>query len=640
MKNPVQIGLLLITLTALGVIGYNIWLSETTPPAEPYSVFLTELRNNQISRVHLRGQEIQGEDTGGRSFSTVTPDVSSLMPLLLEKDIEISADPVNTNGFAGSIKSMFPVLLILGGWMIFSKMQQNRESGSGKVSTHLIPITDDGVTFNDVAGIPEAKEELMEIVTFLKHPERSSRLGGRIPKGVLLQGPPGTGKTLLARAIAGEAAVSFYSIGGSDFVEMFVGVGASRVRELFNEAKKKAPCIIFIDEIDAIGGKRSGGTASGSNDEREQTLNALLVEMDGFRSGETVIVVAATNRPDMLDPALLRAGRFDRQVTIALPDAKGRLQILDVHAKKVAIGPGVELNAIARSIPGFSGAEIANLVNEAALMAARKDQSAIEMEDFEEAKDKIIMGLARKNAVISEKDRRVTAYHESGHAIVGLFLTETDPLHKITIMPRGKALGLTQQLPLNDRYTYSREYLENRIKILMGGRIAEELIFDRLTTGASNDIISATEIAHRLICEWGMSPVLGFIAYSHEQEGFLGSSSVATPYSERTGEKIDAEIKRVIDECYFKAKEILQKHNKFLHILAEFLLIHETMDSEEVDIVYRRYMKELKMERDLTRLHNKEFGHETKKKEAIFLPGNSDSLGFADSAGPTRKGDG
>lgn len=600
MKNPVQLGLLLITLTALGVIGYNIYLKETTPPEQTYTVFLRELKNGHILKVHLHGQEIRGEDSTGRTFSTVSPDVSSLMPLLLEKEVEISADPFSPSGSGNWMSSTLPLLLILGGWAIFAKMNRSGKSSGGKKSANLVPVQDERVTFNDVAGISEAKEELMEIVTFLKQPEKSSRLGGRIPKGVLLQGPPGTGKTLLARAIAGEASVSFFSIGGSDFVEMFVGVGASRVRELFTEAKKKAPCIIFIDEIDAIGGKRSGGNATGSNDEREQTLNALLVEMDGFRSGETVIVIAATNRPDMLDPALLRAGRFDRQVTISLPDAKGRRQILEVHAKKIALGPSVDLAAIAKSIPGFSGAEIANLVNEAALMAARKDQSTVEMVDFEEAKDKIIMGLARKNVVISEKDRRITAYHEAGHAIVGLFLKETDPLHKITIMPRGKALGLTQQLPLDERYTYSKEYLENRIKILMGGRIAEELIFDRLTTGASNDIISATEIAQRIICEWGMSPHLGFIAYSQEQEGFLGSTSVSRPYSEQTAQAIDREIKRVMDECYFEAKQILQKHNKFLHSLAEFLLMYETMDSEEVDIVFRRYLKELEMERSLT----------------------------------------
>jgi cell division protease FtsH len=607
MKNPVQAGLLLITLTAVGIIGYNIWLYETTPPDHSYTSFLEKLKNNQILKVHLHGQEIKGEDSAGRTFSTVTPEVSSLLPLLLEKNVEITADPVSTGGAGDYLKSMFPILLILGGWMIFSKMQNKGTGGSGKKSSHLVQVQDERVTFDDVAGIAEAKEELMEIVTFLKHPERSSRLGGRIPKGVLLQGQPGTGKTLLARAIAGEALVPFYSIGGSDFVEMFVGVGASRVRELFTEAKKSAPCIIFIDEIDAIGGKRSGGNATGSNDEREQTLNALLVEMDGFRSGETVIVVAATNRPDILDPALLRAGRFDRQVTIGLPDTKGRRQILEVHVKKVAISAGVELDAIARSIPGFSGAEIANLVNEAALMAARKDQSAIEMVDFEEAKDKIIMGLARKNVVISEKDRRITAYHESGHAIVGLFLEETDPLHKITIMPRGKALGLTQQLPLGERYTYSREYLENRIKILMGGRVAEELIFHRLTTGASNDLISATDIARRIICEWGMSPTLGFIAYSQEQDSFLGSATISKPYSEKTAEIIDNEVKRVLDECYFEATEILTKHNKFLHNLAEILLIHETMDSEEVDITYRRYLKELKMEKDITRQQKEVF---------------------------------
>jgi cell division protease FtsH len=601
MKNPVQMGLLLLTLTVVGIIGYNIWLRETTPPTRSYTSFLAELERGRVQLVHIKGQVIRGKDTAGREFRTVAPDVGILMPKLQSAKVEISADPAPTVGAGNWALTLLPVLLILGGWFIFSRSQRSGGSGSGNNGIDLVPIIDSKVTFDDVAGIAEAKEELVEIVTFLKEPEHSSRLGGRIPKGVLLQGPPGTGKTLLARAIAGEASVSFFSIGGSDFVEMFAGVGASRVRELFTRAKKYAPCIIFIDEIDAIGGRRSGGNASGSNDEREQTLNALLVEMDGFESNDTVIVIAATNRPDMLDPALLRAGRFDRQITISLPDAKGRRQILGVHAKKITLSSSVDLEAIARSIPGFSGAEIANLVNEAALMAARKDQSGVEMVDFEEAKDKIIMGLARKNVVISEKDRRVTAYHEAGHAIVGLFLEETDPIHKITIMPRGKALGLTQQLPLDERYTYTREYLVNRIKILMGGRIAEELIFGHQTTGASNDIQSATEIAHRIVCEWGMSDKLGFIGYSHEHEGFLGAGTTMTkPYSEQTAETIDAEVKRVIDGCYFEAKKTLQTHNKFLHGMAEVLLTYEAMDSEEIDIVYRRYIKELEMEKNLT----------------------------------------
>ncbi len=380
---------------------------------------------------------------------------------------------------------------------------------------------------------------------------------------------------------------------------MFVGVGASRVRELFTEAKKNAPCIIFIDEIDAIGGKRSGGNASGSNDEREQTLNALLVEMDGFSSDATVILVAATNRPDMLDPALLRPGRFDRQVTISLPDAKGRLKILEVHSKKIVLTPGMNLTEIAKSIPGFSGADIANLVNEAALTAARHGKQAVTLLDFEEAKDKIVMGLARKSVVISEKVRRVTAYHEAGHAIVATLLPETDPVHKITIIPRGRALGLTQQLPLDDRYTYSQEYLLNRIKILMGGRVAEEQIFGRLTTGASNDILGATEIATRLICEWGMNPTIGPVAHMQDQGGFLGGGSSAKPYSEQTAQAIDREIKKIIEDCYEAAKHLLAEHNKFLHKLAEALLINETIDADEMDIVYHCYLNQREIEETL-----------------------------------------
>jgi len=603
--SNIQTGLLMLLLTAIGVIGYNVWLRETTPPPISYTAFLADLDKGDIQKIHLRGGEITGENKKGQSFSAFSPDLTGLMPLLLSKSVEISAEPVEP-GLGGFLQSLIPVVLILGGWLIFNKSQSGKGSGSGSGSgfgrgkrSPLLPIGMSRITFADVAGIEEALGELTEIVESLRHPEKFSKLGGHIPKGILLQGPPGTGKTLLAKAIAGEASVPFYSIGGSDFVEMFVGVGASRVRELFTEAKKNAPCIIFIDEIDAIGGKRSGGSASGSNDEREQTLNALLVEMDGFSSDETVILVAATNRPDMLDPALLRPGRFDRQVTIALPDAKGRLKILEVHSKKVVMALGINLSAIAKSIPGFSGAEIANLVNEAALSAAKHGKQAVTLSDFEEAKDKIVMGLARKNAVISEKDRRVTAYHEAGHAIVATLLPETDPVHKITIIPRGRALGLTQQLPLDDRYTYSKEYILNRIKILMGGRVAEELIFGRLTTGASNDILSATEIATRLICEWGMNSTIGPVAHMQDQGGFLGGSSTMKPYSEQTAQRIDREIKKTIEACYGETRQLLTDNNKFLHTLAEALLINETIDAEEMSIVYHCYMSDKKIEDSL-----------------------------------------
>ena len=469
MRNPIQWGLWLLTITAIAVFGYNVYLRENTPPQRSYNEFLNDLTQDNINAVHLHGQDLTGTDSAGRPFGTFVPDVAALTPLLVEHKVTITGEPVLPSEGSEIFKILLPFVLILGGWLIFSKRSLSSDfSGAGKGS-RFTPIKGDRVTFADVAGINEAKEELQEIVEFLKNPEKYSRLGGRIPKGVLLQGSPGTGKTLLAKAIAGEASVSFFSIGGSDFVEMFAGVGASRVRELFTEAKKSTPCLIFIDEIDAIGGRRSGGQSSGSSDEREQTLNALLVEMDGFGSQDTVIMIAATNRPDILDPALLRPGRFDRRITISLPDVKGRLKILEVHTRKIVTAPNLDLGAIARSIPGFSGAEIANLVNEAALNAARYDQEMVRAEDFELAKDKIIMGLERRSIVVSEQDRRVTAYHEAGHAIVGLMLDETDPLHKITIIPRGRAMGLTQQVSIDDRMTYSREYLLNRISILMGG---------------------------------------------------------------------------------------------------------------------------------------------------------------------------
>lgn len=599
MRNPVQLGLWLLTLTAVVVFGYNVYLRETTPPQRSYTEFLSDLQQKSIGSVHFQGQMLTGTDSGGRSFMTFVPDPAVLTPLLIEQQVVITGEPVDPSTGADLFKALLPLVLIVGGWLIFSKKSFKSDFASGKGS-RFTPIKGERVTFADVAGITEAKEELQEIVEFLKTPEKYSRLGGRIPKGVLLQGSPGTGKTLLAKAIAGEASVAFFSIGGSDFVEIFAGVGASRVRELFAEAKKSTPCLIFIDEIDAIGGRRSGGQSGGSSDEREQTLNALLVEMDGFDTEDTVIMIAATNRPDILDPALLRPGRFDRRITLSLPDVKGRLKILEVHAQKIVTVLAMDLAAIARSIPGFSGAEIANLVNEAALNAARHNKEAVDMADFEEAKDKIVMGLERRSIVVSEQDRRLTAYHEAGHAIVGLMLEETDPLHKITIIPRGRAMGLTQQVALDDRMTYSREYLLNRIAILMGGRAAESLVFGRLTTGASNDIEQATDIATRLICEWGMSPAIGPIAYRRSGENFLGEGGQSTAHSEMIAQSIDAEIKQVIESCHDQALGLLKKHNRFLHQFAEALLLHETMDAEEVDIVYRRYLKQREIERLFT----------------------------------------
>lgn len=601
--SQLQIGLLLLLLTFLGVTGYNVYLSETTPHEISYTDFMKMLQEGDIKSVHLRGGVVEGEDLNKQSFSSFIPDVPATLILLKKQSVQITAEK-DTENISSFLTSLVPVFLILGGYLIFSRSQQRGSSGLGKNRhSSFVPSKNTKVSFEDVAGISEARSELIEIVESLKNPDKFSSLGGYIPKGVLLQGPPGTGKTLLAKAIAGEASVPFFSIGGSDFVEMFVGVGASRVRELFSEAKKYAPAIIFIDEIDAIGGKRSGGIATGSNDEREQTLNALLVEMDGFDSDETVIIIAATNRPDILDPALLRPGRFDRQVTITLPDVKGRRKILEVHAKKIIMEPGVNLSEVARSIPGFSGAEIANLVNEAALMAARHNKVAVELSDFEEAKDKISLGLERKNVVIDETIRRVTAYHEAGHAITAKLLPETDPVHKITIIPRGRALGLTQQLPLDDRYTYSRNYLINRIKILMGGRVAEEIVFGHQTTGASNDILTATDIANRLVCEFGMSQAIGPVAYLQEQGGFLGGSTIAKPYSEKTAERIDHEIKRILEKCYEETVELLTEHNKFLHKLAEALLVNETVDGEEMDIVHYCYINEKKIEQKLKKNH-------------------------------------
>jgi len=579
MKNNIQIGLWMLLLTAVGIIGYNVYIKETTAPEQSYTQFLEELDQDKIAKVHMQGGFIKGEDSIGRSFSTYAPDVNNLMPLLQEHGVDISAEAPVDSGIGGTLKSLIPMALILGAWFMFTRNKSGSSSGFGKnKGTRFTPNSESKVTFDDVAGLAEARVELEEIVQFLKHPEKFSRLGGQIPKGVLLQGPPGTGKTLLAKAIAGEASVPFYSMGGSDFVEMFVGVGASRVRELFTEAKKNSPCIIFIDEIDAIGGKRGGGATGGGGDEREQTLNALLVEMDGFSSNETIIIVAATNRPDILDPALLRPGRFDRQVTINTPDVKGRTEILEVHVRKITAEKNINLPAIARAIPGFSGADIANLVNEAALMAAR------------EGKD---------YAVISEENRRITAYHEAGHAIVGKMLPDTDPLHKITIIPRGMALGLTQQLPIDDRLTYSREYIINRIKILMGGRVAEEQVFGRLTTGASNDILTATEIANRLVCEWGMSDVVGPVAYVQSESGFLGGGSMAKAHSERTAETIDAEVKRIITNCYEETDKLLRQNNKFLHKLAEALLVNETVDAEEFEIVFHCYINEKETEQKM-----------------------------------------
>ena len=609
MKNRIQVGLLLIFLTILGVLGYNAWLWETTPPERSYTEFLTDLKNSQVISVHLKGGEIRGEDKIGRQFRTFTPDLPALIPSLLSGEVTITSEqpPIL---FDRLMPMTLLIIIMAVLWRIFT----NRSVTGGKIwqekRFQLRAEPADMKTFADVAGIDEVQDELKEIVDFLKNHEKYNLLGGRIPKGVLLQGPPGTGKTLLARAIAGEALVPFYLIGGSDFVEMFAGVGASRVRELFRLAKKNAPCIVFIDEIDAIGSKRS----SGSHEEREQTLNALLVEMDGFSSNETVIVIGATNRPDILDPALLRPGRFDRQLTVSLPNLHGRVKILEVHTRPVTISPALNLTVIAQGIPGFSGADIANLVNEAALTAARQKKQSVEMSDFEEAKDKIMMGLERKNAAINEKERRIIAYHEAGHAIVARLLPETDELHKITIIPRGMALGLTQQVPIEERYTYSLIYLLNRIKVLLGGRIAETIVFNHLSTGAANDIAAATDIANRLVCEWGMSSAIGSTVYRQKQQQFLGSVETKGNFSEATAREIDLEVRRIVNECYAETERLLRSHNRLIHELAEVLLINETIDAEEKEIVMECYMNSQKSEESSPDEQYKSDCPETKSK--------------------------
>jgi cell division protease FtsH len=578
------------TLLLIGLIliffGYKAWTLEQQPPSLAYSAFLSQLARDQVREVDIRGGRIIWVDRFGQTFSTFTPDAASLLNQLTEKNIIITAAPDSSSagGFLAVGLPNLILLLLVGGMFFFviRQQRQGRSTGFGKSKVVLASANGKQITFNDVAGIPEAKDDLLEIVDFLKSPTKFTVLGGRLPKGVLLQGPPGTGKTLLAKAIAGEAGVPFFSISGSDFVEMYVGVGASRVRDLFRQAKEQAPCIIFIDEIDAVGRRRGAG-AQGNQDEREQTLNALLVEMDGFQTGDNVVLVAATNRPDVLDVALLRPGRFDRQITIMAPDVRGRVEILKIYAQRVIMAPEVELEAIARITPGFSGAELANLINEGALLAARKGKKAVEISDLEEAKDKIIMGAERKGMVVSEEERRTTAYHEAGHAILARILPGADPLHKISIIPRGRSMGNTQQLPLDDRHTYSREYLTNRIKILLGGRTAEELVFNQITTGASNDLQVATDIATRMVCGWGMSTVLGPRAYGREEEGFLGGGLKQGGYSEETARSIDREINQLIADCYQEAVILLEGMMPYLHQIAETLLQHETIDLEEVD---------------------------------------------------------
>lgn len=556
-----------------------------------FSEFLSDIEQGNVKDVVIKGDVVTGRLSDGRSFSTVVPNYPQLVEKLTEKGVAISVSPADEGGstFFQILISWFPMLLLIGVWIFFLRQMQsgnNRALGFGKSRARLLNEKSGRVMFSDVAGCQEAKEEVSEIVEYLKDPQKFQKLGGKIPKGVLLVGSPGTGKTLLARAIAGEANVPFFSISGSDFVEMFVGVGASRVRDLFEQGKKNAPCIIFIDEIDAVGRHRGAGLGGG-NDEREQTLNQLLVEMDGFESNDGVILVAATNRPDVLDPALMRPGRFDRQVIVPLPDIMGREEVLKVHMAKVPLASDVDAKVLARGTPGFSGADLANLVNEAALNAARQNKRAVAMSDFEHAKDKVMMGPERRSMVMSDEEKKLTAYHEAGHAIVALHTTDSDPIHKATIIPRGRALGMVVRLPENDRVSMSRAKLLADLAVAMGGRIAEELIFgvEKVTTGASSDIRHATEIARRMVTEWGMSDVMGPLSYGEPaQEVFLGHSVTQHKnISDSTTTQIDKEIRKIVENSYDRAQKILKDHIDHLHTLAKGLLEYETLSGDEID---------------------------------------------------------
>ena len=553
----------------------------------PYTTFLAALDEGEVVDVTIKGSNLEGTYTDGSAFKTYVPDDPDLISLLREQGVAIQAEPDESNSFWMSILvSWGPILLLIAVWIFFMRQMQSgggKAMSFGKSRAKLLSESQAKITFNDVAGIDEAKDELEEVVSFLKDPKKFSRLGGRIPKGVLLVGPPGTGKTLLGRAIAGEAGVPFFSISGSDFVEMFVGVGASRVRDLFVQGKKNAPCIIFIDEIDAVGRHRGAGMGGG-HDEREQTLNQLLVEMDGFESNEGVILIAATNRPDVLDPALLRPGRFDRQVVVPRPDVRGRLKILQVHARKVPLGNDVELEVIAKGTPGFSGADLENLVNEAALLAARANKNEVTRTDLEKAKDKVMMGAERRSMVITDEEKKVTAYHEAGHALVAMYIPGADPVHKVSIIPRGRAMGVTMYLPEEEKYNENKMGLNVKICTLLGGRVAEELIFESVTSGASNDLERATAIARKMVCEWGMSDKLGPLSYGEKEgEVFLGRDyGHVKNYSEATAMAIDDEIRRIVEECYERTTEILSQHKDSLIIVSEALLERENMDGSEI----------------------------------------------------------
>ena len=578
---------LLIIIVAIWMIDY--YSASTVSKTDiTYSAFMKHVQQDEVKQVTIVDNVISGKLKDGKDFSTVAPSDDSLIPTLRARDIEIKAElPPQPPWWTTILSSLLPMLLIVGIW--FMLMQQSQGGGGrvmnfGKSRARRYDEDNIKITFKDVAGADEAKQELEEVVEFLKHPKKYNDLGAKIPKGVLLYGPPGTGKTLLAKAVAGEAGVPFFSISGSDFVEMFVGVGASRVRDLFEQAKKSAPCIVFIDEIDAVGRQRGAGLGGG-HDEREQTLNQLLVEMDGFGANEGIIMIAATNRPDILDPALLRPGRFDRQIVVDRPDIKGRQEILKVHVKGKPISPEVELGVIARRTPGFTGADLSNLVNEAALMAARKNKNKIDMPEMEEAAERVIMGPERRSRVISDKEKRLTAYHEGGHTLVGMLLDNTDPVHKVTIIPRGRAGGYTLSLPKEDRYYATRSEMLDELKVLLGGRVAEALVLKEISSGASNDLQRATSLARQMICEYGMSPELGPMTFGHRQDQvFLGRDiGRDKDYSEEVAAKIDKEIRKFIDEAYQKTESLLNENIDKLHLIADALIERETLEGEEID---------------------------------------------------------
>ncbi|HEV3275833.1 MAG TPA: ATP-dependent zinc metalloprotease FtsH [Terriglobia bacterium] len=593
MNSAVKNIIFWVVMVVTALVLWEVWITSTRERVQEltFSQFTTMVNNGDVKDVTIAGTDVSGslKKDGSKFKTTIPANYPDVFKSLLDKSVSTNVKSDQASPWLTWVGNLLlPIMVLVGFWIFFFRQMQsggNKALSFGKSRARLLSSQQKKVTFKDVAGVDEAKEELQEIIEFLREPQKFQKLGGRIPKGVLLVGPPGTGKTMLARAIAGEANVPFFSISGSDFVEMFVGVGASRVRDLFEQGKKNAPCIIFIDEIDAVGRHRGAGLGGG-HDEREQTLNALLVEMDGFESNEGVILIAATNRPDVLDPALLRPGRFDRRVVVPRPDVGGREGILKVHTKKIPLGEDVELGVLARGSPGFSGADLANLVNEAALLAARHNRKQVTMWDFEASKDKVLMGAERKSLILSEEEKKNTAYHEGGHALVALMVPHADPLHKVTIIPRGMALGVTMQLPLDDRHTYTADQLESQLAIMMGGRVAEETFLEHITTGAGNDIEQATELARRMVCEWGMSD-LGPLAYGKNQgEIFLGRDlATQRDFSEDSAIKIDQEVKRLIMTGYQRAKDILSSHREALVRIADALLEREVLDANEVKLL-------------------------------------------------------